>query len=98
MYEVAMHGALLLSDKAGCDAHEDIFRAGVEAVYYGSVEEAIDKCLYYFRNPAKAIAIAQRGFVRARKDYSPEKVVGDLLDWAATVRPRVAAPRSLYPA
>jgi hypothetical protein len=86
MYEVPMHGAMLLADKAGCDAHEDIFAADVEAVYYGSVDEAIDKCRYYFLHPDKAMAIAQRGFARARRDYSPEKVLGDLLNWAAALR------------
>ncbi|HEY4210720.1 MAG TPA: glycosyltransferase [Steroidobacteraceae bacterium] len=85
MYEVPMHGAMLLADKAGCDAHADIFEPDVEAVYYGSVEEAIDKCRYYFRHPQEAIAIAQRGFARARRDYAPEKVLGELLDWAATL-------------
>ncbi len=83
MYEVPMHGAMLLADRAGCNAHEDIFKADVEAVYYGSVEEAIDKCRYYFQHPDQAIAIAQRGFARARRDYTPQKVLGELLDWAA---------------
>jgi len=93
MYEVAMHGALLLADKGGCDAHAEIFAPDVEAVYYGSVEEAIAKCQYYFRHPEQAINIAQRGFERARRDYSPSKALVDLLNWAASIPPpSVTAP------
>ena len=91
MYEVPMHGAMLLADKAGCNAHEDIFKADVEAVYYGSVEEAIEKCRYYFQHPDQAIAIARRGFARARRDYTPEKVLGDLLNWVASLPRKVTS-------
>lgn len=87
MYEVPMHGTMLLADKAGCDAHADIFEPEVEAVYYGSVEEAIDKCQYYFRHPEQAIAIARSGLARAQRDYSPHKVLGELLGWVALIHP-----------
>lgn len=85
MYEVPMHGAMLLSDSAGCNAHADIFEPDVEAVYYGSVEEAIDKCLHFLGRPAQAEAIARRGFRRAVSQYNPRKVLSELLDWASSI-------------
>lgn len=88
MYETTMHGALLLCDVAGCNAHADIFRPDVEAVFYRTIDEAVDKCLFYFRNPDQAIAIAQRGFQRACRDYGPDKVLTALLDWTAGLAPR----------
>jgi spore maturation protein CgeB len=86
MYEVPIHGAMLLSDIAGCNAHSDIFEPDKEAVYYATVDEAIDKCLYYFARPEKAIAIARRGFERARRDYHPYKVKLELFNWIVKVR------------
>ncbi len=85
MYEVPMHGAMLLSDRAGCDAHANIFKPDVEAVYYGCVNEAIEKCRFYFSHPEQAIEIARRGFERARRDYDPQKTLRNLLDWAASL-------------
>ncbi len=86
MYEVPMHGAMLLCDAAGCNAHEAIFEPDREAVYYRSIEEAIEKCLYYFKHPEQAIFIAQRGFQRAIRDYRPKKIMEDLLNWASSIR------------
>lgn len=85
MYETPMHGMMLLCDVAGCDAHADIFIPDVEAVYFRSIEEAIDKCQYYFKHTEKAISIAQRGFLRAVQDYHPDKVITSLLDWASSI-------------
>jgi hypothetical protein len=85
MYEVPMHGAMLLSDSAGCNAHAEIFEPDIEAVFYASIEEAIDKCRYYFAHPESAIAIARRGFERARRDYHSEKVKIELFNWIVSV-------------
>lgn len=85
MYETPMHGAMLLCDMAGCNAHADIFEPDVEAVYYSSIEEAVDKCLHYFGHPEQALAIARRGFARARLEYNPQKVLLELLNWAAAI-------------
>jgi hypothetical protein len=95
MYEAPMHGTLLLCDRAGCDAHAEIFKPDVEALYYGSIDEAVDKCLYYFRHPAEALVIARRGFRRACTDYDPRKTMSDLLDWASGLLPSsIAAARA----
>lgn len=91
MYETPMHGAMLLCDRAGCDAHASIFEPDREAVYYADIEEAIDKCRFYFSHPAAALAIAQRGFRRAVADYDPRRVLLGLLDWTASLGARAWA-------
>jgi len=86
MYEVPMHGGMLLCDQAGLDMHKDIFKPDFEAVYYECMHEAVDKCIYYFSRPDKAIEIARRGFARALRDYNPNKVLLNLLSWTASIR------------
>jgi hypothetical protein len=86
MYEVPMHGAMLLCDKAGLDMHKDIFKPDIEAVYYDCTQGAIEKCLYYFKKPNDAIKIAQKGFEKAKTHFKPEKVMVDLLNWVEMMR------------
>jgi hypothetical protein len=86
MYEVPAHGAMLLSDKAACDAHEAIFTPDIEAVFYDNLEDAIAKIEYFATHPAERIAIARAGFERMRRDYDFEAVLRGLLDWASALR------------
>lgn len=88
MYETPAHGMMLLCDKAGMNAHESIFRPGVEAVYYDSIEDAIEKAEHYLKHHAERIAIAQRGFERVRKDYQWERNFLAFLAWACHIRKR----------
>lgn len=85
MYEVPAHGAMLLCDKAALDAHELIFRPGVEAVFYDNIPDAIDKAEYFVAHPAERVAIARAGFERTRRDYDFEAVLRGLLDWASAI-------------
>lgn len=85
MYETPMHGAMLLCDKAGLDSHADIFEPDLEAVYYDGIEDAIDKCRFFLSRPDKAMDIAKRGFARALRDYSPNKVLIELLNWVNSI-------------
>lgn len=86
MYDVPAHGAMLLCDKAGRDAHNRIFKDGVEAVYYDSIEHAIELAEYYLHNPKKRIEIARAGFERFWRDYNWEKNLLRLLDWGWGLR------------
>jgi hypothetical protein len=86
MYEVPAHGAMLLCDKAGLDAHELIFTPGVEAVFYDNIADAIEKIEYFAAHPAERIAIARAGFERTRRDYDFEAVLQGLLDWASAIQ------------
>jgi glycosyl transferase family 1 len=83
MYEVPAHGAMLLCDKAGLNAHEQIFEAGKEAVFYDSIEDAIAKIDYYLRRDEERERIAQAGFARVHRDYDGETNLKKFLDWAS---------------
>jgi len=93
MYEVPAHGAMLLCDKAGCSAHEQIFRPDVEAVYYDSIEDAIEKVEYYLAHPKERVAIARAGCERYWRDYEWETNMLNFLNWAFTVPRRPSLER-----
>lgn len=86
MYEVPLHGLMLLCDKAGMNAHEQIYVPGKEAVFYDSIDDAIEKAEYYLAHDAERIEIARNGFLRAWRDYVWEKCVLDFLNWACSLR------------
>jgi hypothetical protein len=86
MYEVPAHGAMLLCDKAALDAHEEIFIPGIEAVFYDTLADAIEKIEYYAHHTPERVAIARAGFERVRRDYDFEVVLKGLLDWASAIR------------
>lgn len=86
MYEVPAHGMMLLCDKAGLNAHAQIFEPDTEAVFYDSIEDAIEKVEYYVEHEKERIRIAQAGFARAHRDYDGESNLKNFLDWAMSVR------------
>jgi spore maturation protein CgeB len=86
MYEVPAHGAMLMCDKAARDAHEQIFAPGTEAVYYDSVEDAIEKIEHYLIHDKERLAIARAGCERFWADYEWEANLLRFLDWASSVR------------
>lgn len=85
MYEVPFHGLMLLGDKAANDLHESIFKPDVEAVFYDSIEDAIDKAKYYLKNDSQREKIARAGFARVCRDYDSERCLKDFLEWACTI-------------
>jgi hypothetical protein len=95
MYEVPAHGAMLVCDTAARDAHALIFEPQREAIYYRSVEEAIELIEHYLRHPAERIGIAKAGCERAYRDYGRERVLLDLLNWAAGLRRGVSQDAGL---
>src|SRR5262249_49747369 len=82
MYEVAAHGAMLLFDKAGLNAHAQIFEPDKEAVFYDSIEDAIEKIEYYLQHEEERQKIARAGFARVVRDYDGETNLKKFLDWA----------------
>lgn len=86
MYEVPAHGAMQLCDKAARDAQRQIFEPDIEAVYYDSVEDAIEKAEYYLTHEKERLAIAQAGCKRFWADYEWEANLLRFLDWAVSVR------------
>jgi spore maturation protein CgeB len=77
---------MLLCDKAALNAHAQIFKPGVEAVFYDDLPDAIEKIEYYVAHPAERVAIARAGFERVRRDYGFERILKGLLDWAAGIQ------------
>ncbi len=86
MYEVPAHGLMLLCDKAGLNAHAQIFEPDKEAVFYDSIEDAIEKIEYYLEHDEERIRIARAGFARVHRDYDGELNLKNLLDWASGLR------------
>lgn len=86
MYEVPAHGAMLLCDKAALNAHAQIFKPDLEAVFYDDLADAIARIEYYVARPEQRIAIARAGFERTCREYSFEAVLKGLLDWASGIR------------
>lgn len=86
MYETTAHGMLLVCDKAGRDAHTQIFTPDIEAVFYDSLDDAIEKIEYYLANDTERIGIAKAGFDRATSQYDWEFNLKRLLDWAYSLK------------
>lgn len=100
MYETALHGMMLLCDKGGRNAHETIFVPDREAVFYDSIDDAIEKAEYYLAHPQERIEIAWNGFRRAHRDYSWTTNLAAFLDWVMSLtarREQEAAPSSIVP-
>jgi glycosyl transferase family 1 len=85
MYEVPAHGAMLLCDKGARDAHAQIFAPGTEAVYYDSVEDAIEKIEYYLIHDEERLAIARGGCERFWADYEWKTNMLKFLNWAGSL-------------
>ncbi|NOY72255.1 MAG: glycosyltransferase family 1 protein [Gammaproteobacteria bacterium] len=84
-YETTSYGMLLLCDRGGCNVHEDIFEPDVEAIYYGSVDEAISIINRCFSDRTYAVNIARNGYERAKTTYNYDKVMLDLFEWAGNI-------------
>ena len=80
-YETAAFGMMPLCDRAGLNLQREIFEEGKEAIYYDSIEEAIDLARYYLNHPEERTRIAMAAHQRACTDYSWEKVTQDYLEW-----------------
>ena len=86
MYETPAHGTLMVCDKAAANTHVRIFEPNTEAVYYDSLNEAIDLIEYFLIHDEERIRIAQAGYERYWKDYEWENNMKKFLDWACSIR------------
>ncbi|HEX7156002.1 MAG TPA: glycosyltransferase [Burkholderiaceae bacterium] len=86
MYEAPAHGMMMVCDKGGADGHARIFRPDEEAVYYDSLDDAIERIDYYLRHDDERVSIARRGFARYWADYEWEGNLLRLLRWAESLR------------
>lgn len=97
MYETPAHGMMLLCDKAGLNAHAQIFEPDKEAVFYDSIEDAIEKIEYYLEHEEERIRIAQAGFARVHRDYDGELNLKNFLDWASGLRKKKGTQHPAVP-
>lgn len=67
-FEIPACGTLFLADRS--EEHLALFEEGMEAVFFSSEEECVDKARYYADHPTMAARIAQAGHSRcARSGY-----------------------------
>jgi spore maturation protein CgeB len=77
---------LMVCDKAGADAHAQIFEPDKEAVYYDTLDDAIGLIEHYLKDESRRIEIARNGFERFWRDYHWEKNLRRFLDWSMAIR------------
>lgn len=66
-FEIPGSGGFILSTRS--DTASSIFQEGLEAVYFSTVEEFIDKAKYYLKNPQQRFAIQQRAHKKTADYY-----------------------------
>lgn len=80
--EIPACGGFMLAEET--EEHQTLFTAGVEAEYFNSNDELLDKCIYYLNNPDKANFIANAGYDRCKNsgydDISLVKKIISCLD------------------
>ena len=68
-FEIPACGSMLLADRT--EEHQEFFKEGIEAEYFSTLEEFIDKCKFYLSNEEARLRIANSGYMRAQKmDYA----------------------------
>lgn len=85
-YEIPAHGMMMVCDKAAADGHARIFQPGIEAVYYDTLEKAIELIEYYLAHEDERVRIANAGFDRFWRCYEWENNLISFLYWCETLR------------
>ena len=85
MYEVPAHGMMMVCDKGAANSHAHIFEPDKEAVYYDTLNEAIDLMEHYLKDGESRMEIAKRGFERYWRDYEWEYNMLNFLEWCQSL-------------
>jgi spore maturation protein CgeB len=73
-FEIPACGSMLLADRTM--EHQEFFKEGVEADFFSSQEELIDKAQYYLKNESARKALAKAGYKRCfASGYSYEEIL-----------------------
>jgi len=77
-FDIPAAGGFLLTERTR--AHEEFFKEGRDAAFYGSPAELEEKVSYYLANDGERAAVARAGNERAHRDrYSLSRRLGDAL-------------------
>ncbi|MFI3282595.1 MAG: glycosyltransferase [Rikenellaceae bacterium] len=72
--EIPASGGFMLAERT--DEHMQLFEEGVEAEFFSSNEELLQKCNYYLSHEHERAAIVKNGLLRCkRSDYSNEGMI-----------------------
>lgn len=86
MYETTAHGAMMVCDKGCANGHKEIFLPKQEAVYYDSVDDAIELIEYYLHHEEERMSIAKAGFDRYWNEYEWKTNMTNFLNWVVSLR------------
>lgn len=89
MYEIPAHGMMMVCDKAAADGHARIFAPDAEAIYYDTVDQAIDMIEHYLVHDDERARIARAGYERYWRDYEWQANLMNFLRWCESIRPSV---------
>lgn len=78
-FEATGCGAFLLTDHAR--GLESMFIPGEEIVCYGDIEDLKNKANYYLSHPEEREEIAEKGWLRAQKDHTYARRMGELISF-----------------
>lgn len=77
--EIPACGGFMLAERT--EEHKILFEEDIEAVYFSSNEELLEKCKYYLEHEDERKAIAVAGYKRCiNSDYSNEGMISGVLD------------------
>ncbi|RXH56851.1 CgeB family protein [Granulicella sibirica] len=83
-FEIAGCGGFLLAERS--DGHQQRFEEDVEAVFFSSIEECVEKIRRYLPDEAARARIAAAGLARAERDgYHNDRQVGLIVDRVASI-------------
>jgi len=89
-FEIPACGGFMLAERTV--EHLLLFREGVEAEFWGDLEELVDKVKYYLAHPEEARAIGQRGRERCLKSgYGYDKCIPRWLEYAMNPKGRMVS-------
>lgn len=80
-YETPAHGMMMICDKGGGDGHSRIFEPDREAVYYDTLDQAIELIEHHLAHDDERVRIAKAGFERYWRDYEWEANLLRFLNW-----------------
>lgn len=77
LFDICGAGGFLLTNYQ--EELGELYEPGVEAECFASEEELLDKVSYYLTHEEERCKIAERGYLRTRRDHTYEKRIGEMI-------------------